>query len=205
MAETELYVVTDGMPGPNAVSGPLRRELIGKMRQQAVAVEQGAAVDATTVELLRGAASQLEMVGAQFVELETEDGRGVGPASGIVWEGYPGKYSEEEQVHTLYRFGPFMAPRSLSASEALVRAAKAVDAMFSGGSRRWQFGTEEVDGEAADVLLILHDCLNDLEREAETELPVKAGHRTRLEEATMAIALELRGIHETLRDGLGQR
>lgn len=81
----DLYVVTSALPGPGAAAH--LREVLDPLEERIGAVRHAAAITAVNRA-------------CEFVELETADGQGVGPASGIDWEPHP-------TADGLYRLGPF--------------------------------------------------------------------------------------------------
>lgn len=81
------YVVMTGRPGPGVAA--LVEEAIERTADDG---------KNDLVRAVREAVAQ----GCEFVELETPEGVGLGPSSGIDWEAFPGK--------TLWRLGPFLLP-----------------------------------------------------------------------------------------------
>jgi len=66
------------------------------------------------------------------------------------------------------RSAPPEGAAEMDLNEALLNvedAARDVDALFGGQAPHWRFNGRRIDGKDADALLILHDCLNDVDRE----------------------------------------
>lgn len=106
-----LYVVMTNLPGPGA------QALVREVLEETVPVRPEDRVANRVIEAAAGA--------SEFVELEDEHGRGVGPASGVDWQT---KSSFDGPTYAL--LGPFVAEREHRAlAGALTGLLMAIDAL----------------------------------------------------------------------------